>query len=399
MNSLKRKRESRQLLWYILFCNHFSWLINFGAAQNGQFINCRDTNWPAHLKWEPSKVRVHWTIIGPIVKLDAELPFSNLTVDLQHRARSRAFFIPITTSENERFLRTYHQSLEPHQIVYRIKDVRGHEMWAISFEGSAPVHDTYAAGLPIHVLPSFIVPPRVPQQRLLNDPIIGVINPREILSLGNLYLIHTFFPNSIGVRILVTGFIIILYKSMKDLKDAWTQGVLETVGTLQVGYSVAVYVPTATSIGYGSAVTTKEDGDMYENQGCLGLRIRLPNGNEAITTTTHAFVRLMATNDVSRVRYQASDWLVRTVRLLRELKPVQRFLEIPAVSRIRQKQNSSLSQRIFLAGTDTLVSDFNFYLKSLSNQINNYYRSALSLTHSTHTRPHISPSLRDFTTI
>lgn len=65
-------------------------------------------------------------------------------------------------------------------------------MWAISFEGSAPVHDTHAAGLPIHVLPSFIVPPRAPQQRLLNDPIVEIINPREILSLGNLYSIHRF---------------------------------------------------------------------------------------------------------------------------------------------------------------------------------------------------------------
>lgn len=165
MNSLKRKGDSRQLLWYILFYNYFSWPINFGAAQNGQFINYRYTNLPAHLKWEPSRVGAHWTIIGPIIKREAELPFSNLTDDLQ-RARSRAFFIPITTSENERFLRTYHHSLKPHQTVYRIKDVRGHKMWTISFEWSAPVHDIYAAGLPIHILPSFIVPPRAPQQRL-----------------------------------------------------------------------------------------------------------------------------------------------------------------------------------------------------------------------------------------
>lgn len=183
---------------------------------------------------------------------------------------------------------------------------------------------------------------------------------------------------------------------MKDLKDSWAQGVFETIGTLQLGYSVAVYVPTATSIGYGSAVTIKEDANMYENQGCLGLRIRLPNGNEAITTTTHAFVRLMATDNVSRIRYQASDW---TVRLLRELKPVRRFLEIPAVSRIRQMQNSSLGQRVFLAGTDTLVSDSNSYLEPLPNQTYNYHRWALSLTHSTHTLPHISHFLRDSTTI
>lgn len=73
----------------------------------------------------------------------------------------------------------------------------------------------------------------------------------------------------------------------------------------------------------------RDHGNIYENQGCLGLRLRLPNGNEAITTTTHAFVELIAVDNVSRIRYQASDWLVRTIRLLRELKPVKRFLEIP----------------------------------------------------------------------
>lgn len=272
-------------------------------------------------------------------------------------------------------------------------------MWAIGFEGSAPIHDTHAAGLPIHVLPSFIVPPRTPNLRLLNDPIAEIINPREILSLENLFPIHKYFPTSIGVRILVTGFIIVLYKSIQHLKNSWVRGVFETIGTLQLGYSAAVYIPTATSTGYGSAVTTKEDGSVLGNQGCLGLRIRLPNGNEAITTTAHAFVRLMTTNNVSRIRYQASDWLVRTTSLLRELKPIKRFLEIPAISRIRQRHNSSLGQRVFLAGTDTFVSDFNYYLKSLSNLINNYHRWAPSLKPLIPTLPHISPFRRGSTTI
>lgn len=128
MLSLKGKRESRQLLWYIIFYNYFSWLINFVAAQNIQCINCRDTNGPAHLKWEPSRVGYQSIIIVPIIKREAELPFSNLAVD-SRAARSQALFITITTSENERFSRTYHQSLEPHQRVYKVKHVRGYEMW------------------------------------------------------------------------------------------------------------------------------------------------------------------------------------------------------------------------------------------------------------------------------
>lgn len=143
----------------------------------------------------------------------------------------------------------------------------------------------------------------------------------------------------------------------------------------------------------------KRGWNRLENQGCPGLRIRLPNVNEAITTTTHAFVRLMAKDNVSRIRYQASDLLVRTARLLRELKPVKRFLEIPAVSRIQRMQNSSLGQRVFLAGTETLVSDFNFYSKSLSNYINNYHRWAPSLTPLIPTPPHISTFRRGSVTI
>ena len=79
--------------------------------------------------------------------------------------------------------------------------------------------------------------------------------PAQDSVLGKPLLDSKIFPTSIGVRILVTGFIIILYKSIKDLKDSWAQGIFETIGTLQLGYSAAVYVPTATSIGYGSAVT------------------------------------------------------------------------------------------------------------------------------------------------
>ena len=76
-----------------------------------------------------------------------------------------------------------------------------------------------------------------------------------------------------------------------------------------------MYIPTATTIGYGSAVSTEEEEIIFENQGCLGLQIRLPNESEANTTTAHPFVKLMAINNVSRILYQASDSLVRTARL------------------------------------------------------------------------------------
>lgn len=151
---------------------------------------------------------------------------------------------------------------------------------------------------------------------------------------------------------------IFLYKSIKDLKDSSAQGVFETIGTLQLRYSAAVYIPMAITTGYDSAVTAKEDGELFENQSCLELRSRLPNGNEAINTT-HAFCITDRNTQREQSSVQASDWLLRTAMLFRDSKPVKRFLELPTVSRIQRRQNSCLGQIVFLPGTDTLVSTSN----------------------------------------
>ena len=63
---------------------------------------------------------------------------------------------------------------------------------------------------------------------------------------------------STGVRILVTGFIIVLYKSSKNLKDSWALDVFETIGTLQLGYSAPVYTYT-----YGNNHRVWLGGNLY----------------------------------------------------------------------------------------------------------------------------------------
>lgn len=129
-----------------------------------------------------------------------------------------------------------------------------------------------AAGLPVHFLPPFVVSLRTCHLRLSDNPIIRITNPR-LCSWG-------------------------------------------TCGHLS---HICRYISKATIMVYGLAVTTKKDGTVLQNRGYLGLRIRLPNGNGFITTQANTFVRLLAMNDVSRILYQVSDWLVRTARLLHEL--------------------------------------------------------------------------------
>lgn len=115
--------------------------------------------------------------------------------------------------------------------------------------------------------------------------------------------------------------------------DSWAPDIFRTIGILLLpGYSAARYIPTATTTVYGSAATTKKDGPCLESK---MPRIATRLLNRYITTTANAFVRLMAMNNVSRILYQASDWLLRTARLLQStLAKTMLGITITSLSRL-----------------------------------------------------------------
>lgn len=69
------------------------WYSPSGGWNMNRFLNVQiaGTNGPSHMKQEPFRVGSHWALVVPITKFEAELPFSNQTVD-SRRARSRALF-------------------------------------------------------------------------------------------------------------------------------------------------------------------------------------------------------------------------------------------------------------------------------------------------------------------
>ena len=128
------------------------------------------------------------------------------------------------------------------------------------------------------------------------DPLTRRINSRRLLRSGDLRQICAHFPGSVGVRVLICNFVLILFDSQRVMQVCWGLGEVETVGGLRVRYSMLNYELTSDSIagpnypavGAGHSVANR--ADTIESQGCLGLRLRMPSGQEAVTVTTHAFV-------------------------------------------------------------------------------------------------------------
>ncbi|KAI9793349.1 MAG: hypothetical protein M1816_000241 [Peltula sp. TS41687] len=86
-------------------------------------------------------------------------------------------------------------------------------------------------------------------------------------------------------------------------------------------------------------------------QGSLGLRLRMADGQEAITTTTHVFVRL-AYRGLPPLLKSVTDWYPQIRASLANCWPLRLLSTIPAVGEVRLgRENTPLGKKIWLAGT------------------------------------------------
>lgn len=143
------------------------------------------------------------------------------------------------------------------------------------------------------------------------------INPRSFLEPQKVTLIREAFPGSIRAQILLTGLLLILFPEKKSLKACWDKGVSDEVGGLRVGYIIASFHATANIVESGRAVSSAP-GTLAQ-QAALGLRLRLPGGQEAITTVTHAFVRL-ADSRMSRIRKRFTEYILTAKDYLKRIQ-------------------------------------------------------------------------------
>jgi hypothetical protein len=136
------------------------------------------------------------------------------------------------------------------------------------------------------------------------------------------------------------------------------------VGGLRTIYDVPRVKVSADTIISGMEVS--ETLESLNGSGCLGLRLRMPDGKEAITTVTHGFVR---NPRPSRVVSMFSDWILWTKSALR------RFLRQPppsdtcALGVVRNSQtNSPIGKEVWLATEKKRVSPLSFFFPHCEGQ-------------------------------
>lgn len=150
------------------------------------------------------------------------------------------------------------------------------------------VQSTHAGGREIHVVPAMVHPNPQIYQRDQRDRVRRRVNPRLMLTAHDLNAIRTMFPSSIGVRILIAGWAVVLFASKDEMVAGWRQGVPDTIGELYTGYDIIELTPTTATARAGYAVSGARES--FDSLGALGLRLKMRDGLEAITTVTHGFV-------------------------------------------------------------------------------------------------------------
>lgn len=209
----------------------------------------------------------------------------------------------------ERLLRTFHRSLAPCPFVYEAIEADGKKIWVVNIAPSVPVYDTHAGGREIHIHPEYLLP-QLSQvySGSRKDPLNRRINPRRFLPASDLELVRRFFPSAIGVRVLISGFIIVLFRNREDIEASWLEGCVPSFGLLRLGYDVAVHYPTEAVADSGNAVADSPERSKFATP--MGLKLKFPDGSQGIAVPTHAFVNVKTPHeDVAR---KHSGWLTKT---------------------------------------------------------------------------------------
>jgi hypothetical protein len=123
------------------------------------------------------------------------------------------------------------------------------------------------------------------------------------------------FPSAVGVRVFISGFIVVLFKTRADIEKSWLEdGPAGEFGYLRLRYDIIEDEPTQKVLSRGARIAAKPDC-------ALGVKIRFPSGQEAITVPTHAFVALRSIRTSPMLR--VANWYAQIKRKLARFAPVK----------------------------------------------------------------------------
>ena len=290
------------------------------------------------------------------------VPFAHFKVDdksqrwgIPEIAAIRATFEEMVMPDNEELIRSYHPSLSNQPFVEVIKEAET-SIWRIFPTKNCKSLPTHIGGREAQVVPRFLTPRLAGgawfDRATLPDPIGRRVNPRRCLSPGDLKILRQHFPSAVGVRVLISRFALLLYPTVESIYNDWKAGVPASIGGLDVGYILSDYSPSNTALESGSAISTVPDN--YANVAALGLKLRLPNGQECITTVSHSFFPHKSHLGMK----QRLTYYTRKARaILAKFRPQLTPLHQPAqILHRTQGPGTPLGTSIWAAGTNRFVS-------------------------------------------
>ncbi|KAL1969233.1 hypothetical protein VTN77DRAFT_487 [Rasamsonia byssochlamydoides] len=90
------------------------------------------------------------------------------------------------------------------------------------------------------------------------------------------------FPTSVGARVFISGFIVVLFNRQKDIEESWKNGLVTEFGCLRLGYDIVTHEPTINGISSGTPIAPVPNE--LSSSAALGLKLRLPGGLQCIFT-------------------------------------------------------------------------------------------------------------------
>lgn len=257
---------------------------------------------------------------------------------------------PTVTAANEQLFRTFHPALAKEHYVYILQErFSDRRVWVVLPSSDSLPNYTHAGGLEIHIHPSCTIPIKLPALTPTPcgppDP-FSPINARKLLSEHQINQIRDAFPRAIGVQIFLCECAIVLFNTRHDMISTYVNEDFESLGGLHLGYAVLDIMPSSPSTASGQEICPRADCLM--TKGTLGLKLQLPDGTVAITTTTHGFVE-MAYSASTVVKRLASFYYRITDALSKFRQPFRFLTSLAEVDAGNQElSNSALGQKVFL---------------------------------------------------
>lgn len=138
---------------------------------------------------------------------------------------------------------------------------------------------------------------------------------------------------------LISGFIIILFKNRKDIEASWLEGCVPSFGLLRLGYDVAVHYPAKTVVDSGNAVA--DSPEQMNSVTPLGLKVKLQDASQGIVVPTHAFVDVKTPQE--NIARKETGWLARIQSILSRAAS----MKIKDCIKMGSKENSPLGKSVW----------------------------------------------------